>query len=69
MPSTTATPELSKTLGRENWLRTSRGAPTTRPAPPTASMSRESFRMVSTRLSLNEASLFVILAMIIANYA
>ena len=67
MPSTTATPELSRTLGRENWPRTSRGAPTTRPAPPTASMSRESFKMVST--SLREESLFVIFAVIIANYA
>ena len=69
MPSMTATPELSRTHGRENWPRTSRGAPTTRPAPPTASTSRESFRTVSARLSLSEDSLFAILAAIIANYA
>ena len=67
MPSMTATPELSRTHGRENWPRTSRGAPTTRPAPPTASTSRESFRMVSA--SLSEESLLAMLAAITANYA
>ena len=47
MLSMTATREWSRMRGPGNWPRTSRGAPTTRPAPPTASMSRESFRMVS----------------------